>query len=591
MRAVLPDVGTPVTTTYPSQSFAYPDMALTQTPTPPLSPSVSSQARFPTFTTQKRQTFSLPSSPVPSASGSSSSSFLPLSGAESTPSARRRKDGRMVRPLSRMRLSVIPWFLPHSGRHSRMLRSGSSSGTRPKRAFEQLQASPRKKAKLGTPTEVKVEQDVDRMDVDGCGLRGDITVRSEENGPVPGPSSPSSCSEAVPSSTSEGVHRDHEASPSSNRNVSRIQAPMSPSSRGVPLSPSSAILRVEEDSQKHRQERSFSTTAKGKGKAVDHVSRSESAPKPTMISTIASSTPSVIIPEVSCPNLKGQPPQKIRAVEASQPDSTANTNSKTGRRHRANSLPLSLPSTSPPSSSSSRKSRGGHYSNPKSSGLERGHGSSSLVRVIFETGNSDHAAVPSNGNGAQVKGMTEDCMAVDEMSGKGTSGPIKSLKGSAPSNGGTSSKLPSTASSGKASDSVLSNHQLQTLHSLYLPRPVLSSSARNISRGNAHSLPLRPTASSSTKPGSSSGSAPSQPPNYHAHSHTTASYQPQQLSIPPLAPPITRHTLRELDVQEIFRNPQLRHDIVFDPGLMFRPNFDGERYVLVAVIRMLVSLY
>ncbi|ORZ00010.1 T-complex protein 11-domain-containing protein [Lobosporangium transversale] len=28
---------------------------------------------------------------------------------------------------------------------------------------------------------------------------------------------------------------------------------------------------------------------------------------------------------------------------------------------------------------------------------------------------------------------------------------------------------------------------------------------------------------------------------------------------------------------EIFKNPQLRHDIVFDPHLQFRPNFDGER--------------
>jgi len=46
---------------------------------------------------------------------------------------------------------------------------------------------------------------------------------------------------------------------------------------------------------------------------------------------------------------------------------------------------------------------------------------------------------------------------------------------------------------------------------------------------------------------------------------------------PPLPLPITRDTLRELDVFEIFKNPQVRHDIVFDPLLQFRPNFDGER--------------
>lgn len=42
-------------------------------------------------------------------------------------------------------------------------------------------------------------------------------------------------------------------------------------------------------------------------------------------------------------------------------------------------------------------------------------------------------------------------------------------------------------------------------------------------------------------------------------------------------PPITRHTLRELDLFEILKNPQLRHDVVFDPNVQFRPNFDGER--------------
>ncbi|KAG0036548.1 hypothetical protein BGZ82_004028 [Podila clonocystis] len=47
--------------------------------------------------------------------------------------------------------------------------------------------------------------------------------------------------------------------------------------------------------------------------------------------------------------------------------------------------------------------------------------------------------------------------------------------------------------------------------------------------------------------------------------------------LPPLTLPITRDTLRELDLFEIFKNPQLRHDIVFDPHLQFRPNFDGER--------------
>lgn len=47
-------------------------------------------------------------------------------------------------------------------------------------------------------------------------------------------------------------------------------------------------------------------------------------------------------------------------------------------------------------------------------------------------------------------------------------------------------------------------------------------------------------------------------------------------AIPPL-PPINLHSLKEIDLHEILKNPQLRHDILFDPQLQFRPNLDGER--------------
>ncbi|KAL6948991.1 hypothetical protein ACO0QE_001473 [Hanseniaspora vineae] len=42
-------------------------------------------------------------------------------------------------------------------------------------------------------------------------------------------------------------------------------------------------------------------------------------------------------------------------------------------------------------------------------------------------------------------------------------------------------------------------------------------------------------------------------------------------------PPINLDCLREIDLNEIIKNPQLRHDIIFDPLLQFRPNMDGER--------------
>ncbi|KAF8807117.1 hypothetical protein BYT27DRAFT_7137530 [Phlegmacium glaucopus] len=38
-----------------------------------------------------------------------------------------------------------------------------------------------------------------------------------------------------------------------------------------------------------------------------------------------------------------------------------------------------------------------------------------------------------------------------------------------------------------------------------------------------------------------------------------------------MVPLIGRYTLRELELDSIFRNPQLRHDLLFDPGLQFRP--------------------
>ncbi|KAF9221625.1 Tcp11-domain-containing protein [Gyrodon lividus] len=46
--------------------------------------------------------------------------------------------------------------------------------------------------------------------------------------------------------------------------------------------------------------------------------------------------------------------------------------------------------------------------------------------------------------------------------------------------------------------------------------------------------------------------------------------------IPSLHPLINRQTLKELDLSAILRNPQLRHDLLFDAGLQFRPT-SGQR--------------
>ncbi|KAJ2845726.1 cAMP-mediated signaling protein sok1, partial [Coemansia erecta] len=41
-------------------------------------------------------------------------------------------------------------------------------------------------------------------------------------------------------------------------------------------------------------------------------------------------------------------------------------------------------------------------------------------------------------------------------------------------------------------------------------------------------------------------------------------------------PPINRYTLRELKIQNILQNPRLRHEVLFEPKLEFRPNSCGQ---------------
>lgn len=77
--------------------------------------------------------------------------------------------------------------------------------------------------------------------------------------------------------------------------------------------------------------------------------------------------------------------------------------------------------------------------------------------------------------------------------------------------------------------------------------------------------------------GSNSRSSKAFPFNVAHNPTATSSSRSRSTFTPTLHPPITRHTLRELDLFEILKNPQLRHDVVFDPNVQFRPNFDGER--------------
>ncbi|KAI0770308.1 T-complex protein 11-domain-containing protein [Fomes fomentarius] len=83
---------------------------------------------------------------------------------------------------------------------------------------------------------------------------------------------------------------------------------------------------------------------------------------------------------------------------------------------------------------------------------------------------------------------------------------------------------------------------------------------------------------SATEPGPSSGSllrTASLPPlpSQSSRSVPASPIEPITISphIPPHQTPINRETLKELDLEAILRNPQLRHDLLFDSGLQFRP--------------------
>ncbi|KAI8978674.1 T-complex protein 11-domain-containing protein [Trametes punicea] len=90
---------------------------------------------------------------------------------------------------------------------------------------------------------------------------------------------------------------------------------------------------------------------------------------------------------------------------------------------------------------------------------------------------------------------------------------------------------------------------------------IVSATEPGPSRGSLLRTSSLPTPSSSSSSSLQSRSVPVSP------------IDPCALSphIPPHQPPINSETLKELDLDAILRNPQLRHDLLFDSGLQFRP--------------------
>lgn len=103
---------------------------------------------------------------------------------------------------------------------------------------------------------------------------------------------------------------------------------------------------------------------------------------------------------------------------------------------------------------------------------------------------------------------------------------------------------------------------------------------------------------SQTDPGPSSGSLLHlRTPQKVASPTSLSSTSPIDLNsthVPPRSPLINRKTLKELDLDVILSNPQLRHDLLFDPGLQFRPTCSRKKRALsdqywAAIVQEVVS--
>ncbi|KIM56774.1 hypothetical protein SCLCIDRAFT_204652 [Scleroderma citrinum Foug A] len=94
-----------------------------------------------------------------------------------------------------------------------------------------------------------------------------------------------------------------------------------------------------------------------------------------------------------------------------------------------------------------------------------------------------------------------------------------------------------------------------------------SPSRRSRKRPDTREATSHPSPHPSVLPIDSPSDSPLPPIHHPAFPHIDLSSP----HIPSLHPLINRQTLKELDLAAILRNPQLRHDLLFDAGLQFRP--------------------
>lgn len=134
------------------------------------------------------------------------------------------------------------------------------------------------------------------------------------------------------------------------------------------------------------------------------------------------------------------------------------------------------------------------------------------------------------------------------------------------------------ADTGVAAASPFTTYQSRRLHYFSSSQRRLSwlkKGAAVFSRSAALPLALHKTPNNSdlgTLAGTASSSAALSDPSTSTDSFI---YDPALPTA--FLPPVNTCSLKEIDLQEVFKNPQLRHDVVFDQHLQFRPNSLGDR--------------
>lgn len=118
----------------------------------------------------------------------------------------------------------------------------------------------------------------------------------------------------------------------------------------------------------------------------------------------------------------------------------------------------------------------------------------------------------------------------------------------------------------------------QPTQSIKKPSSSSSKAPKFVRRFRSRSLPIISYNSSAAAAAAAASSRSHMFPHHHHINKTSTRGSVSSTSVvtPPL-PPINLQSLKEIDLHEILKNPQLRHDILFDPQLQFRPNLDGER--------------